>query len=312
MVRASGSQGGTGGGGAPGAIAAIGVFGNPDKAPMAAALATITAFCAGAQVKLVADEDLATVAPPGTATAAAADLVEQVDLVIALGGDGTMLRAARVLGLSGVPLLGVNLGSLGYLTDVPVQELEQALAAVLAGKYHLDQRSRVYCSVWRDGQRIAQASALNDLVVNMGPLPRALDMELQMDDDSLGRFLGDGVIVATPTGSTAYNLSAGGPICHSAVPCLLVSPICPHALGMRPLVVSKDTRIALVLHETGDGAVLTADGQKTNVLRDGDRLVFREANREVSLVKFPQSNFYRVMRHKLDWGGTRRAGQDGR
>ncbi len=132
-----------------------------------------------------------------------------------------------------------------------------------------------------------------------------------MDDDSLGRFLGDGVIVSTPTGSTAYNLSAGGPICHSAVPCLLVSPICPHALGMRPLVVSEDTRIELVLHETGDGAVLTADGQKTNVLRDGDRLVFREANREVSLVKFPQSNFYRVMRHKLDWGGTRRAGQDG-
>ncbi|MBE0566278.1 MAG: NAD(+)/NADH kinase [Krumholzibacteria bacterium] len=292
-------------------IAAIGVFGNPQKSRMPSALATIAAVCERTGTRLVADAELAAVLPTGVATLPAEELVDRVDLVVALGGDGTMLRAARVLGLSGVPLLGVNLGSLGYLTDVPVEELDTALASVLAGGYHLDQRSRVYCSVWRDGRRIAQASALNDLVVNMGPLPRALDMELRLDEDSLGRFLGDGVIIATPTGSTAYNLSAGGPICHSAVPCLLVAPICPHALGMRPLVVSKDTKIELVLHETGEGAVLTADGQKTNVLQDGDRLVFREANREVSLVKFPQSNFYRVMRHKLDWGGTRRAGQEG-
>lgn len=293
------------------AIEAIGVFGNPDKSRMPAALAVIAVVCARTGTKLVADRDLAAALPAGVESVPADKLVDRADVIIALGGDGTMLRAARVLGLSGVPLLGVNLGSLGYLTDVPVEELEPALEALLAGRFHLDQRSRVYCSVWRDGQRIARASALNDLVVNMGPLPRALDMELRLDGDSLGRFLGDGIIVATPTGSTAYNLSAGGPICHSAVPCLLVSPICPHALGMRPLVVSKDTEIELVLHETGDGAVLTADGQKTNVLQDGDRLSFREANREVSLVKFTQSNFYRVMRHKLDWGGTRRNGQDG-
>jgi len=292
-------------------VRAIGVFGNPEKAGMQAALATIDAACRAGSVRLIAADDLVQILPPGTPTTPAAELVGEVDMVIALGGDGTMLRAGRVLGLTGTPLLGVNLGSLGYLTDVPVEELDRALAAVFAGDYVLDQRSRVYGSVWRDGVRIARASALNDLVVNMGPLPRALDMELRLDDDSLGRFLGDGVIVSTPTGSTAYNLSAGGPICHSAVPCLLVAPICPHALGMRPLVVSMDTRIELILHETGEGAVLTADGQKSNVLEDGDRIVFREANREVTLVKFPQSTFYRVMRHKLDWGGTRRPGQAG-
>ncbi len=147
---------------------------------------------------------------------------------------------------------------------------------------------------------------MNDLVVNMGPLPRALDMELLMDGDSLGRFLGDGIIVSTPTGSTAYNLSAGGPICQSTVDCLLVAPICPHSLGMRPLIVAGDTKIELVLHETGEGAVLTADGQKTHVLAGGDRLAFQEANREVNLIKFPQSTFYRVLRHKLNWGGTKR------
>jgi NAD+ kinase len=229
-----------------------------------------------------------------------------VDAVIALGGDGTMLRAGRVLGLTGVPLLGVNLGSLGYLTDVPLDELGEAVDKLLTGDYLIDKRSRVYCSIWKDGARVARASALNDLVVNMGPLPRALDMELMMDGDSIGRFLGDGIIISTPTGSTAYNLSAGGPICHSDVPCLLVAPICPHSLGVRPLIVSQGTRIELLIHETGDGAVLTADGQKTQVLSDGDRVVFRQADREVNLVKFPQSSFYRVMRHKLKWGATAR------
>jgi NAD+ kinase len=131
-------------------------------------------------------------------------------------------------------------------------------------------------------------------------------MELMMDGDSIGRFLGDGIIISTPTGSTAYNLSAGGPICQSDVPCLLVAPICPHSLGVRPLIVSQGTRIELLVHETGDGAVLTADGQKTHVLDDGDRVVFRQADREVNLVKFPQSSFYRVMRHKLKWGATAR------
>jgi NAD+ kinase len=169
----------------------------------------------------------------------------------------------------------------------------------------------VYGSVWRQGGKIATANALNDLVVNMGPRPRALDMELRLDGDSLGHFLGDGVVVSTPTGSTAYNLSAGGPICHSAVPCLLVAPICPHSLGMRPLIISKNTKIELILHETGEGAVLSADGQSTHLLADGDRIVFAEADNEVSLVKFPQSHFYRVMRHKLNWGGTKRAGWQG-
>jgi len=294
------------GGKAP--IRALGLFGNASKSEMPAALATIVGHCHAAGVTAIASHDLAGVIPDGTPSLAPEALVAAVDMVVALGGDGTMLRAARVLGLTGVPLLGVNLGSLGYLTDVPLEELDSALDAVLDGGYHLEARSRVYCSVWRGDERIAQASALNDLVVNMGTLPRALDLELWTDGDSLGRFLGDGIVVSTPTGSTAYNLSAGGPICHSAVPCLLIAPICPHALGMRPLVISNETQVELVLHETGEGAVLTADGQKTNELCDGDRISFRLANREVNLVKFPQSNFYRVMRHKLHWGGTPRRG----
>ncbi len=289
-------------------IKRVGLFGNPLKADLPLAVQTILSICGTTGVEVFASEDLTGGVPAAIAVLPNRDLIERVDVVIALGGDGTMLRAARVLGLSGVPLLGVNLGSLGYLTDVPLEELSAAVEQLLAGKFHIDNRSRVYCSVWREGNEIATASALNDLVVNMGPLPRALDMELQMDGDSLGRFLGDGIIVSTPTGSTAYNLSAGGPICQSTVDCLLVAPICPHALGMRPLIVASATKIELILHETGEGAVLTSDGQRTHTLADGDRLTFGEAHREVNLVKFPESSFYRVMRHKLNWGGTLRHG----
>ncbi len=289
-----------------GHVGSVGLFGNPAKRELAAALKSIHEACNKFGVKLVASEDLGSAMPDSVETVANSKLSSAADVVITLGGDGTMLRAARVLGLSGVPLFGVNLGSLGYLTDVPVQELPAALKTLFTGQCHLDRRSRVYGSVWRDGERIATSNALNDLVVNMGSLPRALDMELRLDEDSLGRFLGDGVIVSTPTGSTAYNLSAGGPICHSSVPCLLVAPICPHSLGMRPLIISKETRIELVLHETGEGAILTVDGQKTHELANGDRVVFKEADNEVALVKFPQGHFYRVLRHKLNWGGTKR------
>ncbi len=284
----------------------IGLFGNPLKEELPPAVASISDLCARHGVTLTASSDLESSLGDNIPLLPNEELVKAVDLVIAFGGDGTMLRAARVLGQTGVPLLGINLGSLGYLTDVPLGELTEAVQALIKGDYHLDTRSRVYCNVYRKGKLFATTSALNDLVVNMGPLPRALDMELILDGDSLGPFLGDGVIISTPTGSTAYNLSAGGPICHSAVPCLLVAPICPHSLGMRPLIISCDTTIELLLHETGEGAVLTADGQKTHVLANGDRLEFQEADHEVNLVKFPHSTFYRVMRHKLNWGGPNR------
>ncbi len=217
--------------GQPRPVKRLGVFGNPAKPELPPALETIARISVEGGAEVVASHDLSAILPPSIKQVDNADLADAVDVVIALGGDGTMLRAARVLGLSGVPLLGVNMGSLGYLTDVPVSELSEAVSNLLAGNYHIDTRARVYCSVWREGKRIANSNALNDLVVNMGPLPRALHMELILDGDSLGTFVGDGIIVSTPTGSTAYNLSAGGPICHSAVPCLLVAPICPHSLG---------------------------------------------------------------------------------
>lgn len=285
----------------------VGLFGNAEKDELPEAIETIVQRCAKGGVEVITSQDLARISPAGLRSLRDPDLIQNTQLIIALGGDGTMLRAARLLGTSGVPLLGVNLGSLGYLTDVPLDRLGEALDRVLAGDYHLETRSRVYCSLMRHGEGIATHRALNDMVVNMGPLPRALDMELFLDGFPVGKFLGDGIIVSTPTGSTAYSLSAGGPICHWAVPGLLITPICPHSLGLRPVIVSEETRIELLLHQTGEGAVLAADGQKSEILQNGDRLAFRQSNREVNLVKFPDSNFYAVMRHKLHWGGSHRS-----
>ena len=285
---------------------AIGLFGNPGKDGLAAAIDVIERCCRTDGVDLLLPHDLAQHLgdlPDGMPDE---ELVERADVIVALGGDGTMLQAARVIGTTGVPLLGINLGSLGYLTDVPVDDLESALSEVLAGNFSLEPRARVYGKLWRDGCEIVAESALNELAVNMGALPRALDLELRVADQSLGRFVGDGMIFSTPTGSTAYNLSAGGPLCHAAVDCLLLTPICPHSLGMRPLIVGHHATVALLLHDAGAGATLTADGQSATDLQTADLLTFRVSDPEVQLVKFPRSDFFRVLRHKLNFGATPR------
>jgi len=287
-------------------ISTLGLFGNSLKNDLPQAVATIVDRCALRGVEVVAAEELGPALPDSIPVLSNREVLARSQVIVSLGGDGTMLQTARSLGTSGVPLLGVNLGSLGYLTDVPLAQLGEAIDRVLAGDFHLETRSRVYCSLRREGREIATHRALNDIVVNMGQLPRPLDLELFLDGFAVGQFLGDGIIVATPTGSTAYSLSAGGPICHWAVAGLLITPICPHSLGLRPVVVSDETRIEVLLHETGEGAVLAADGQRSDTLQNGDRLIYRQSNREVNLVKFPQSNFYEVMRHKLNWGGRHR------
>jgi len=289
-------------------IQSIGLFGNPATRGIGSAIKFFQDSCQAASVGLHLTADLSDLAA-GTVTACSpAELAEQSDVVIALGGDGTMLRAARAVVTTGTPLLGINLGSLGYLTDVPYDLAKKAMDQLLAGDYHLEKRTRVASDIWRDSTCIHQMTALNDIVVNMGPQPRALDLEVRLEGESLGRFLGDGLIVSSPTGSTAYNLSAGGPICHSRVFCLLMTPICPHTLGMRPLIVHADTEIELLLHGVGQGAAITADGHETEYLGQGDRVTFRVAAEQVQLVKFPESNFYRVMRHKLNWGAPPRRG----
>jgi len=287
-------------------VKSIGLFGNAAKREIIPAIQFVREVCDTAQVEVFMTRKMARIATEDLTGLPTSGLVRRVDIVIALGGDGTMLRAARAIGKAGTPLLGINLGSLGYLTDVRFEDVAGALEQIFAGDYLLEERARVCCTAWRDERKLTSFSALNDIVINMGPMPRALDLELKLAGQSLGRFLGDGIIFSTPTGSTAYNLSAGGSICHSGVSCLMITPICPHSLGIRPLIVPNDTDIELILYNVGNGAKLTADGQETANLYDHDRVTLRASQWSARLVKFPQSNFYKVMRHKLNWGGTKR------
>ncbi|MBU0743327.1 NAD(+)/NADH kinase [bacterium] len=287
-------------------LTTIGLFGNPEKEEIGGAIAHVIERSKAEGIATAAQRELAALVDAETRICESAELARVSDVIITLGGDGTMLRAARSLDDSDTPLLGINLGALGYLTDVPLSELDDALDQLISGDYTSTPRARVLGVVQRDGEEVARCTALNDIVVNMGPLPRALHMEVRLDNVTLGRFLGDGLIVSTSTGSTAYNLSAGGPIIHPGVSALVVNPICPHSLAIRPLLVPIEKTVELRLHYVGRGATLTADGQEATPLQEGDRIVYRRADEPVYLVKFPSSDFFRAMQSKLQWGAINR------
>lgn len=287
-------------------IRVVGLFGNPEKSEISDAIASTITLVEARGCEVIFPHILASHVNGHGDGVDHQELAERSDVIIAFGGDGTMLRAARSIGDSGAPLLGINLGSLGYLTDVPLNELAQAVNSVLDGDFHITERRRIKAMVKHLGGEVTNYRALNDIVINMGPLPRALDMELRLDKATLGRFLGDGLVVSTSTGSTAYNLSAGGPIVHPSVPGFIVTPICPHSLAVRPIMVPEQMRVSLKLHGVGQGATLTADGQAASPLEQGDRVIFTSDDIPVHLIKFANSDFFRAMRRKLQWGAIKR------
>lgn len=231
---------------------------------------------------------------------------ERVDGVLTLGGDGTLLRGARLAAALGVPVVGVNLGHRGFLTSLPLADLPSALDALSRGAYQEDRRMTLEARVRHaDGSWGEALPAVNDVVLHRAGVARVTRVQLTVETDGfrddVGSFSGDGVIVASPTGSTAYALSAGGPIISPSVPCLLVAPICPHTLAVRPLVVPAGSRVGVqALDATGD-LVLTVDGQVGRSLAPGDRLEVVRGSRDVSLVRFPGYTFFSTLRRKLNW-----------
>ncbi len=287
-------------------IRTIGLFGNPEKSQIDAAIATVRSLAEAAGVDVIVTKALLPHAMEPVTGVDHEELAVRSDVIVAFGGDGTMLRAARTIGDHGTPLLGINLGSLGYLTDIPLNELSDAIGALLRGEFHVVERKRIAGAIRHKGGEVCNFRALNDIVVNMGPLPRALDMEIRLDRSTMGRFLGDGLIVSTTTGSTAYNLSAGGPIVHPSVGGYLITPICPHSLAVRPILVPESMKVELKLHDVGQGATLTADGQAAVPLGKGDRVTYAIDSSTVRLIKFANSDFFRAMRRKLKWGAIKR------
>jgi len=227
----------------------------------------------------------------------------EIDLALVIGGDGTMLHVARELAPHGVPLVGVNLGRLGFLTDIPTQGMEDDLAQILDGQFKTEERILLEAEVTRGNRMLNRANAFNDVVVNKGALARLIEFETWVDDDFVNSTRADGIIIATPTGSTAYALSAGGPILHPTLPAIVIVPICPHTLSDRPLAIGSDSQIEIVMTSTSQqSAHVTLDGQTNFAIHDGDRIRVRRAERPVILIHPTRRNHYEVLRAKLGWG----------
>ena len=227
------------------------------------------------------------------------ELPSQSDLIVTFGGDGTILHAAKVVGSRGTPILGVNLGRLGFLTEVAPDEIEEALERVLNGRYDIEER--MILDIRADCFEEARF-ALNDIVIEKGTSFRLIEIEEVVSGELVRRYTADGLIISTPTGSTAYSLSAGGPIVHPEVDALIMTPICPHSLSARTVVVPSDRTISVRVRAGRDGAVLIVDGRLEVQLKPEDRVVVRKASHQINLVKLRRLSFYEVLRRKLIWG----------
>lgn len=226
----------------------------------------------------------------------------QVDLLVVLGGDGTMLAAVRLAEKHPVPILGVNLGYLGFLTDITVDEVYEALEDVLAGRAQFDRRTMLEVEVERAGQQVAAYRALNDVVLHKAAMARIVEVDVTIDSKFVSHIRADGLIVATPTGSTAYSLSAGGPIVLPSADAMLVTPIAPHMLTNRPLVIPGDSTVEVAVAPTDETVYVTVDGQVGVQVRQGDRLRVHRSDRVVELIVSPRRDYFEVLRSKLRWG----------
>jgi len=223
----------------------------------------------------------------------------EAQIVLVIGGDGTMLRAARTVYGKEIPILGINQGYLGFLTEVEVEHLDKALEQLLSGSYQVERRMMLNAAVYRDGVCIADVNALNDMVVTKGALSRIIRTELYLDNEMVERHYGDGLIFSTPTGSTGYSLSAGGPIVYPSVDVCIMAPICSHSLVSRPMIFSPDHTLTVRMESVGAPAMLTVDGQNGVELQQGDLIHIKKAEHDTCLVVLEQRNFFAVLQGKL-------------
>jgi NAD+ kinase len=230
------------------------------------------------------------------------ELSKRVEMIIVLGGDGTLLSVARqVVGLN-IPILGVNLGGLGFLTEISIEEVYPVLDKVLEGEYRADQREVIHVAVIRKGRTLAEYTVLNDAVINKGALARIIDLETTINGEHLTTFKSDGLIISTPTGSTAYNLSAGGPIVYPTLDCIIITPICSHTLTNRPIVIPDEVIIRVILKTRQQEVILTLDGQQGFPLEFDDEVEVKKSDARILLIKSPHRHFFGLLREKLKWG----------
>jgi NAD+ kinase len=282
-------------------IGLIGKFGDPHVADT---LNQIAAHLRQRELRVLLDESSARLIPDnGLEVASRTTIGEQCDLAIIMGGDGTMLNAARSLVNYEVPILGVNLGRLGFLADVSPGEIPHSLDRVLAGQFREAHRSLLHAQVIHEGRIASETDALNDVVVHKREVARMIEVDTFLDGRFVNTYRADGLIISTPTGSTAYALAGGGPIIHPGLEAVVLVPICPHTLTHRPIVVKADCVIEVVLNAANSTQTqITCDGQVSLAIEPGDRIVIRKKDRKVRLIHPVNHDYFKLLRAKLRWG----------
>jgi NAD+ kinase len=285
-------------------IQRVGLFANADKISSRPLVRKAASLIRASRRAVLADSATAQLAGLTVPTRPdAATLARDVDLLMIFGGDGTMLRVARETAGSRPPLIGINVGSLGFLTDVPAQQLPLALKQIWAGETILESRPLIEAT-GRSGTRALAESALNDFVISRGAAPRLIELEVSVDRQALTRYRCDGLIVCTPTGSTAYSLSAGGAVVSPRADVFTLTPICPHTLSNRSVIVSLSSTVRVKVLSQRVETILTADGQKMIPLSFGDVITIRRSQRAIRLLHLAGSSFFDTLRRKLNWSGS--------
>jgi NAD+ kinase len=280
----------------------IGIISRPRRSNLAVVVPPLLKWLEAHGIQTLLDEETASCLPNGTKGENRARVADASQLLLVLGGDGTMLAAAHLAAPRGIPILPINMGSLGFLTSFTLQELHPALDDTLEGRFSLSERVMIRAELHRAGKVIDDQQVLNEVVINKGALARMIEVELTIDADFVCRYRADGLIVASPTGSTAYSLSAGGPIVHPAVESFVITPICPHTLSDRPLVVRDTSSVDMRLSGDTESVFLTLDGQRGIPLQPTDLVRVSRAKQLLKLIQPPKKSYFEILRNKLKWG----------
>jgi NAD+ kinase len=280
----------------------IGIISRPRRSNLSEVVPPLLSWLEARGIHVAYDQETASSLAEPSEGRSREQVAAASDLLLVLGGDGTLLAAARVAAPRGIPILPINMGSLGFLTSFMLEELYPALEDILAGRLTISERVMLHAELERGNKILDKQTVLNEVVINKGALARMIELELSIDKDFVCRYRADGLIVASPTGSTAYSLSAGGPIVHPSVESFIITPICPHTLSDRPVVVGDTSIIEVKLSVGTESVFLTLDGQKGIPLQATDRVRVSRAQQLLKLIQTPNKSYFQILRNKLKWG----------
>ncbi|MDD5645308.1 MAG: NAD(+)/NADH kinase [bacterium] len=287
-------------------IRRVGIFPNPQKKECLGYINTLEGLFRKADIDVYLPDFIPYPVKTGRRSVSLKSFLNKVDIIIVLGGDGTFLYAARECHGAKIPLLGVNMGSFGFLTEFTKEDFLMSMGSIINGDYRIVELLMLNASVLRKGRRIANFTALNDAVLNRDSFSKALEIQVDLGKEFLNEYFADGIIIATPTGSTAHSLSAGGPIVVQTMESMLITPICPHTLTNRPVIIPSETKVSLRVRKSGKNTRLNIDGQEYINLKNDDTVVVTRHKNPVKLVRPAQRSYCAILRDKLNWGGTYR------